>query len=95
MKNNEEKTVLSDMQEIHEEIRSYILENFLFGYAEEQLLNETSFLEIGVLDSTGIMELVAYLERKYKISILDAEITPENLDSIDRITNFLLIKIAS
>jgi acyl carrier protein len=67
-------------------------ENFLFGYKDDELLDDTSFLEIGVLDSTGIMELVAFLEREFKISVLDEEIIQENLDSIDLISDYLLKK---
>ncbi len=69
-------------------------ENFLFGYKDDELLDDTSFLEIGVLDSTGIMELVAFLEREFKISVLDEEIIQENLDSIDLISDYLLKKLA-
>lgn len=81
-----------DIQKIKNNVRKYILENFLFGYREDELLDNASFLEIGVLDSTGIMELVAYLQREYKINVLDEEIIPENLDSVDCIVNFLLKK---
>ncbi|MNW50076.1 hypothetical protein D3C74_275160 [compost metagenome] len=69
-------------------------ENFLFGYKDDELFDDTSFLEIGVLDSTGIMELVAFLEREFKISVLDEEIIQENLDSIDLISDYLLKKLA-
>ncbi|CAL7959608.1 Acyl carrier protein [Gammaproteobacteria bacterium] len=84
-----------DIQKIKSEIRSYILENFLFGYRENELLDNTSFLEIGVLDSMGIMELVAYLQREYGISVSDEEIIPENLGSVDCVTKFLLKKCST
>lgn len=84
--------MLVDEQKVRSEVRKYILENFLFGYKEDELFDNASFLEIGVLDSMGIMELVAYLQREYGISVSDEEITPENLNSVDCVTKFLLKK---
>ncbi len=51
-----------------------------------------SFLDLGVLDSTGIMELVAYIQRQYKIKVKDEEIIPDNLDSVNAITSFIIKK---
>jgi acyl carrier protein len=70
-------------------IRKYLLENYLFGYSEEELRNDSSFLEFGILDSTGIIELVTFVERKFKIQVLDEDILPENLDSIDCISRYV------
>ena len=81
-----------ELQKIKNEIRHYILENFLFGYREDEIEDSASFLKIGVLDSMGIMELVAYLQREYKVAVADEDIVPDNLDSIDCIANFLLKK---
>ena len=73
-------------------IRNFIFENFLFGYTQEDLSNDTSFLEIGVLDSTGIIELVAFLEDKFDINFFDNEIIPENLDTINLMADFVMKK---
>ena len=78
--------------EIAGRIRVYLFENFLFGYSDDELENNASFLELGILDSTGIMELVAFIEREFSIDVLDNEIIPDNLDSIDCISNFILKK---
>ena len=51
-----------------------------------------SFLELGILDSTGIMELVTFIEREFKIKVEDQEIIPENLDSINSIVNLVVRK---
>jgi acyl carrier protein len=64
------------------------VDNFLFGQANG-LTDEASFLEHGIIDSTGVLELVAHLEKTYAIKIQDAEIVPDNLDSIGGITRFL------
>ena len=69
-------------------IKDYIIENFLFG-DDEGLDDQTSFLNAGIIDSTGVLELVNLLEDKFNIRILDDEILPENLDSINNIVRFL------
>lgn len=80
------------MSDLHETIRAFVVETFLFG-DENGLKNENSFLEEGIIDSTGIMELVAYLEENFAITIEDEELIPENLDSIDNVTAFLEKKL--
>lgn len=76
------------------DVRNYIKENFLFGYEEKELKDDTSFFELGVLDSTGIMELVTFLEREFGVLVADEEIIKENLDSIDVIVSFLVTKLS-
>jgi len=69
-------------------IRTFIIENFLFE--ENPSLKEgTSFLESGIIDSTGILELVSFLEEKFGISVADEELVPENLDSIANVVAYL------
>ena len=75
-----------------ERVRLFVIDNFLFG--DEQALNEgTSFLESGIVDSTGILELVTFLETTYNIKIEDNELIPENLDSLKNIAIFLKKKL--
>lgn len=69
-------------------IRNYVIDNFLFG-SENGLEDQTSFLDEGIIDSTGVLELVSFLEDKFSIHILDHELIPENLDSIENISNYL------
>ncbi len=70
-------------------IRNYLFENFLFGFTEDDIKNDTSFSEIGVLDSTGIMEIVSFLEHNFDITIDDREIVHENLDTINLMSCFI------
>lgn len=84
---------MNDIQKIKNTIRTYVKDNFLFGFSDEDLHYDTSFLEIGVLDSTGIMEMVTFIEREFGISVLDEEIVSENLDSINLIANFVSKKL--
>jgi acyl carrier protein len=74
------------------EIREFISENFLFR-ADAELDNDQSLLESGVIDSTGVLEVIAFLEQTYGISIADEEIIPENLDSISNMTRYLAAKL--
>lgn len=80
------------MSDTKSTIKSFIIENFLFGNADG-LKNDTSFLEEGIIDSTGVLELVTYLEEKFEIKINDEDLIPENLDSIDNIAKYLETKM--
>lgn len=79
--------------EFAEAMRQFIIENFLFE-EDENLKEDTSFLENGIIDSTGILELVAFLEETYEITVEDEELIPENLDSIANVVNYLKQKKA-
>jgi len=69
-------------------IKTFIIDNFLFGEGDD-LHDEMSFLDEGIIDSTGILELVAFIEEEFSICIEDDELIPENLDSINNVTAFL------
>jgi acyl carrier protein len=75
-------------------VRSFIVENFLFGEANG-LANDTSFLEEGIIDSTGVLELIEFLESSFDVQLDDDEIIPENLDSIEHVANFLQRKMVT
>ena len=79
------------MSDTKQDIRTFVIETFLFGQ-DNGLTNETSFLEQGIVDSTGVLELVAHLEKTYGIKVKDDELIPDNLDSIDAIAGFLATK---
>lgn len=71
------------------ELRHFILENFLFSRADDSLSDADSLTERGILDSTGALELVMHLEEHYGVKVLDEELHPDNLDSIEKITAFV------
>jgi acyl carrier protein len=83
------------MQTCAADLRQFIVDNFLFGQLSEQFAftDEDSFLDRGIIDSTGILELVAFLEQKYKITIGDDELIPENFDSITRVAKYVGSKL--
>jgi acyl carrier protein len=72
-------------------IREFIVENFLFGDGEA-LKEDTSFMEEGIIDSTGTLELVFFLEETFGINVEDDELVPENFDSLGRIARYLEAK---
>jgi acyl carrier protein len=76
-------------------VRAFIEENFLFREDISDLADTDSLLESGVMDSTGILELVAFLETEFSIQMADAEIVPENLDSIAAIAGYVDRKLKS
>ena len=80
------------MEEIKLKTRNFVVENFLFGNANG-LADDTSFLEAGILDSTGVLEVVAFLEQQFGVRVDDDELTPENLDSISSIGAFVSRKL--
>ncbi|MCX8068734.1 MAG: acyl carrier protein [Anaerolineae bacterium] len=78
---------------IKAQIRRYILENFLFTDDETRLRDDASFLEEGIVDSTGVLELVMFVEETFGIEVPDEDILPENFDSVERLTQYVETKI--
>ncbi|MCK4517075.1 MAG: acyl carrier protein [Spirochaetaceae bacterium] len=77
---------------VQKAVRDFIVENFLFGVEDANLTDQASFLETGIIDSTGILELVAFIETEYDITIQDEEMLPRNLDSLENISAFVIRK---
>lgn len=80
--------------EIGSEIRDFVVTNFLFGKGDD-LRDDESLLENGVIDSTGVLELVSYLQERFDMRIEDDEIVPANLDSIRNLVEFVGRKTGS
>jgi len=80
---------------IEQQVRNYILENFLFTNDESVLANDASFLEKGIIDSTGVLEMIFFLEDAFALKIADKEMIPENLDSVNNIVRYVQSKQAS
>lgn len=81
-----------DENTILKEVREYVIENFMLGEEEDELSDSQSFLESGLIDSTGILEVIAFLEETYDIVIEDEEMIPENLDSVENVARFVVSK---
>jgi acyl carrier protein len=80
------------VENVVSEIRAFIVANFLFGQEGKGFTEDESFLETGIIDSTGLLELVAFVEQQYGISIADRELLPENLDSLKNLSRFIVRK---
>jgi acyl carrier protein len=80
------------MAKISNELKQYIYDNILMGGDEDELNDDTSLLGMGILDSTGVLELIAFLEKRYKIRVDDKDILPENFETLESIENFLTRK---
>ncbi len=78
--------------EIKERIIKFIRENFIAGRTDISLASDESLIEAGIMDSTGVLELVEFLESTFNIVIDDEELIPENLETIDNIVRFLKTK---
>jgi acyl carrier protein len=76
-------------------IRTYIMENILLGSADQAIEDDDSFLEKGIIDSTGILELVAFVEDEFEIEVSDEELIPDNFDSIEKLAAYTQMKIGS
>ena len=70
-------------------LRTFILENYLFTDDESALADNDSFLDNGILDSMGILELIDYLTEELKVEVDGDEVIPDNLDSIDKVVSFV------
>lgn len=75
-------------------IRSFIFDNYLIGASENSLNDDDSFLEKGIIDSTGVLELIMFVEEHYGIEVADEEVIPDNFDSVNKLCNYLAKKMA-
>lgn len=80
------------MSDVQSKIRTFIVDNYLFG-DDEGLESNTSFLDEGIVDSTGILELIEFISEEFEMTVEDDELVPENLDSIDNVTAFIGRKV--
>jgi acyl carrier protein len=77
---------------IQEKVRAFILENYLFTDDTSALGADDSLLGRGIVDSTGMLEIIMFIEEQLGVKVADAEMIPENLDSVNRIAAFVSSK---
>ena len=78
-----------NLESVRQQLRSFILENYLFTDDQSALADNSSFLDGGILDSMGILELIDYLDETFAIKVEGDELIPDNLDSIDSLIAFI------
>jgi acyl carrier protein len=81
----------SDLDTVRASVRAFILSTFYLP-PSEGLADGASLLEAGIIDSTGVLEIIGFLERTFRLKVEDDEIVPENLDSVDAIAAYVLKK---
>lgn len=79
------------VDEIEQQIRDFVVHNYCFN--EVHISNDQSFMDSGIIDSTGVLELVSFVELHYAIEVRADELVPENFDSISRLTGFVAKKL--
>jgi acyl carrier protein len=80
-------------QDIKQQVRIFLRENFLFDGGETSVRDDTSFIDGHLIDSTGVIELVSFLERTFTIKVEEEEMIPENLDSLAGIERYIVRKV--
>src|SRR6202140_3422679 len=78
---------------LKDELREFVTDNFMFGKPYEGFADDHSFIDRGIIDSTAVMELVAFLEERYRIKLQDQDLIPDNLDSIDGLARFVASRL--
>ena len=78
-----------DPNQLKQELRSFIYETYFFGDDSEKFEDTDSFMEKGIIDSTGVLELTTFMEEKYELTVEDDEMVPANLDSIDNLVAYI------
>lgn len=77
------------------DVRNFIQSHFLLNSSECTIEETSSFMENGIIDSTGILELVTFLQEKYKITVEEDEMQPQNLDSLSSVSNYIRSKLTA
>jgi len=80
--------------EIRDKIRTFLVENFLVLDDATELDDGESLLEMGIIDSTGVLELVGFLEQTFGLGVQDQEVIPENFDTVDNVVTYVAGKLA-
>jgi acyl carrier protein len=83
------------MSAVNSKVRDFIKDNFMYRDDRADLADTESLLDAGLIDSTGILELVAFIETEFSIQMADTDIVPDNLDSVDTIVRYVEGKIGA
>lgn len=75
--------------DLRKKLKDFITETFLIGSDIKSIDDSDSFMEKEIIDSTGVLELTSFIEEEFEITVEDNELTPDNLDSIDKLANFI------
>jgi len=80
------------MMNIRQQLHDYIVHNILFGDGE-RLQDDVSFQKTGILDSTGFLELITFIEETFEVQVADSDVIPENFDTLQKMSAFVERKL--
>jgi acyl carrier protein len=83
---------MKNEHQLRSEIRQFVLDDLLMGDTASMLDDDESFLETGTIDSASVLEVVMFLEHNFQLTVQDCELVPENLDSVNRLVQFVMLK---
>jgi acyl carrier protein len=83
------------MSSVQQQIKEFVLQNYLFTSDAAALADNASLTQEGIIDSTGALELILFLEERFGLKVDDDEMTPDNLDSVDKIASYVTRKMAA
>ena len=83
---------MKNEHQLRSEIRQFVLDDLLMGDTASMLDDGESFLETGTIDSIGVLDIVMFLEHNFQLKVQDRELVPENLDSVNRLVQFVIRK---
>ena len=78
-----------EQADMRKKLKDFITETFLIGSEIKSIDDSDSFMEKEIIDSTGVLELTSFIEEEFEITVEDNELIPDNLDSIDKLSNFI------
>ena len=81
--------------DIENEVRQYIIDNFMYAADSEELTNDMHLFDQGIIDSTGVLEIVGFLEESFEVQVADTEMLPENFQSVNALASYVRTKKAA
>jgi acyl carrier protein len=83
----------ANAETVRNDLRTFIAEAFFIGDEGEGFADSDSFMQKGIIDSTGVLELASFIEEKYQITVEDEDMTPANLDSVNNLVGYITSKL--
>jgi acyl carrier protein len=80
---------MESIEQVRSQLKEFIRSNFLLGKDNASMKDSDSFIDTGIVDSTGVLEIVEFLQEKFAVKVSDDELIPENLDSVDCLVAFV------
>ncbi len=72
-----------------EKLRNFIIENFMFGSEDASLDDDDLFFDVGIIDSTGVLEVVGFIEDEFGLEVADKELIPDNFESVNKLVAYI------